>query len=64
MPISPVEEDSGDGIASDTAENIGSNASDAIGGVIGDYIDIPETISVDQGAVVMVMVNADLELFP
>ncbi|MBM3604536.1 MAG: hypothetical protein FJX25_07200 [Alphaproteobacteria bacterium] len=59
-----VEEDSGDGIASDTAENIGSNASDAIGGVIGDYIDIPATISVDQGAVVMVMVNADLEMFP
>ncbi|MGN7870785.1 TrbI/VirB10 family protein [Paracoccus sp. 22332] len=59
-----VEEGSDDGIASDTAENIGSNASDAIGGVIGDYIDIPATISVDQGAVVMVMVNADLELFP
>lgn len=59
-----VEEGSDDGIASDTAENIGSNASDAIGGVIGDYIDIPATISVNQGAVVMVMVNADLELFP
>ena len=39
-------------------------ALDAIGGVIKDYIDIPATISVDQGAVVMVMVNADLELFP
>ena len=59
-----VEEGSDDGIARDTAENIGSNASDAIGGVIKDYIDIPATISVDQGAVVMVMVNADLEMLP
>lgn len=59
-----VEEDSDDGIARDTAEAIGSNASDAIGGVIKDYIDIPATISVDQGAVVMVMVNADLEMLP
>ena len=57
-----VEEDSEDGIARDTTEAIGSNASDAIGGVIKDYIDIPATISVDQGAVVMVMVNADLEM--
>ena len=59
-----VEEDSDDGIARDTTEAIGSNASDAIGGVIKDYIDIPATISVDQGAVVMVMVNADLEMLP
>ena len=59
-----VEEGSDDGIARDTAENIGSNASDAIGGVIKDYIDIPATISVDQGAVIMVMVNADLEMLP
>lgn len=59
-----VEEDSDDGIARDTAENIGSNASDAIGGMIKDYIDIPATISIDQGAVVMVMVNADLEMLP
>lgn len=59
-----VEEGSDDVIARDTAENIGSNASDAIGGVIKDYIDIPATISVDQGAVVMVMVNADLEMLP
>ncbi len=57
-----VEEGSDDGIARDTTEAIGSNASDAIGEVIKDYIDIPATISVDQGAVVMVMVNADLEM--
>ena len=59
-----VEEGSDDGIARDTTGAIGSNASDAVGGVIKDYIDIPATISVDQGAVVMVMVNADLEMFP
>lgn len=59
-----VEDGGDDEIARDTAENIGSNASDAIGGVVKDYIDIPATISVDQGAVVMVMVNADLAMLP
>ena len=57
-----IEKDSDDGISSETAENIGTNASDAVGSIMKDYIDIPTTISVDQGAVVMVMVNADLEM--
>lgn len=57
-----VESDSDDDIAVNTAENIGTNASDTVGSIIKDYIDIPTTISVDQGAVVMVMVNADLEM--
>lgn len=57
-----VEKDSDDEIAQDTAENIGTNASDTVGSIMKDYIDIPTTISVDQGAVVMVMVNADLEM--
>jgi len=57
-----VEKDSDDEVAQDTAENIGSNASDTVGSIMKDYIDIPTTISVDQGAVVMVMVNADLEM--
>lgn len=57
-----VEDGSDNEIARDTAESIGSSTSDAIGGLIKDYIDIPATISVDQGAVVMVMVNADLAM--
>ena len=57
-----VEKDSDDEVAQDTAENIGTNASDTVGSIMKDYIDIPTTISVDQGAVVMVMVNADLEM--
>lgn len=57
-----IEKDRDDGISRDTAENIGTNASDVVGSIMKDYIDIPTTISVDQGAVVMVMVNADLEM--
>ena len=57
-----IEKDRDDEISSETAENIGTNASDAVGSIMKDYIDIPTTISVDQGAVVMVMVNADLEM--
>lgn len=57
-----IEKDRGDEISRETAENIGTNASDTVGSIMKDYIDIPTTISVDQGAVVMVMVNADLEM--
>ena len=57
-----IEKDRDDEISSETAQNIGTNASDAVGSIMKDYIDIPTTISVDQGAVVMVMVNADLEM--
>lgn len=57
-----IEKDRDSEISRDTVEKIGSNASDTIGSIMKDYIDIPTTISVDQGAVVMVMVNADLEM--
>lgn len=57
-----IEKDRDDEISSETVENIGANASDTVGSIMKDYIDIPTTISVDQGAVVMVMVNADLEM--
>lgn len=57
-----IEKDRDDEISRETAENIGTNASDTVGSIMKDYIDIPTTISVDQGAVVMVMVNADLEM--
>jgi len=57
-----IEKDHDNGISRETVEKIGGNASDTIGSIMKDYIDIPTTISVDQGAVVMVMVNADLEM--
>ena len=47
----------------DTVESIGQDASDALDNVMAEYLDIPATISVDQGAVVMVRVNTDLEMF-
>ncbi|WP_076650432.1 TrbI/VirB10 family protein [Pontibaca methylaminivorans] len=50
-------------VSRNTAVNIGNDASDVIGSIMKDYIDVPPTISVDQGAVVMVMVNADVEMF-
>lgn len=36
--------------------------SDSVAEMMQDYMDIPTTISIDQGAVIMVMVNADLEM--
>jgi type IV secretion system protein VirB10 len=48
-------------VASDTAESIGSDLGTAVSDVMADYLSIPPTISVDQGAVVMVRVDADLE---
>ncbi|WP_299593277.1 TrbI/VirB10 family protein [uncultured Tateyamaria sp.] len=44
-------------------ENVGGDFESAVDDVIADYLSIPPTISVDQGAVVMVRVNTDLELF-
>lgn len=57
-----AENDSDRSVARDTAMRVGNDANNAIGGVMRDYIDIPTTIHVDQGAVVMVVVNADLEM--
>nr|WP_257154311.1 TrbI/VirB10 family protein [Paracoccus pantotrophus] len=50
-------------VASTTAANVGQGASTALGNVMQGYLDVPPTISVDQGAVVQVRVNNDLELF-
>lgn len=58
-----VEKDGDHEIARDTAARLGGDANNVLGSVMKDYIDIPTTISVDHGAVVMVMVNADLEMF-
>ena len=50
-----------DAVVSDTVENVGTDLGDAVNDVMADYLTIPPTISVDQGAVVMVRVDADLE---
>ena len=50
-----------DAVVSDTVENLGTDLGGAVTDVMADYLTIPPTISVDQGAVVMVRVDADLE---
>ena len=50
-------------VAQDIAENVGEDFESAVDDVISDYLSIPTTISTDQGAIVMVRVNNDLELF-
>ncbi|WP_299846925.1 TrbI/VirB10 family protein [uncultured Paracoccus sp.] len=63
IAVARIEEKDGSETTRDTVESIGQGASDALDNVMADYLDIPATISVDQGAVVMVRVNADLEMF-
>jgi type IV secretion system protein VirB10 len=52
-----------DEVASDTAENIGTDLGEAVNTVMADYLSIPPTISVNQGAVVMIRVDADLAFY-
>lgn len=52
-----------DEVAADTAENVGTDLGNAVNEVMADYLSIPPTISVDQGAVVMIRVDADLEFY-
>ena len=47
----------------DTVQNVGDNLNDSVGTVLEQYLTIAPTISVDQGAVVMVRIDADIELF-
>lgn len=42
---------------------MGGNMEDATDQAIGDYLDIPPTLSTDQGAIVMVRVDSDLEFY-
>ncbi|WP_149143169.1 TrbI/VirB10 family protein [Gemmobacter caeruleus] len=53
----------GDEVASDTAESVGNDLGEAVNDVMADYLRIPPTISVNQGAVVMVRVDADIEFY-
>lgn len=55
--------EAGDDVSQEVAENVADDFEDAVDDVLADYLSIPPTISVDQGAVVMVRVNNDLELF-
>ena len=48
-------------VAADTAKNVGTDLGNAVNQVMADYLSIPPTISVSQGAVVMIRVDADLE---
>lgn len=52
-----------DEVAADTAENVGTDLGNAVNEVMADYLSIPPTISVDQGAVVMIRVDGDLEFY-
>ncbi len=63
IAVASIEENGGSETTRDTVESIGQDASDALDNVMAEYLDIPATISVDQGAVVMVRVNTDLEMF-
>ncbi len=50
-------------VASDTAKNVGTDLGEAVNTVMADYLSIPPTISVNQGAVVMIRVDADLAFY-
>ncbi|WP_312528891.1 TrbI/VirB10 family protein [Paracoccus sp. (in: a-proteobacteria)] len=67
--ISAALEDDGDGgrgntrgAWSDAASDVSQSATGALSEVMQGYLDMPTTISIDQGAVVMVQVNADVEM--
>lgn len=63
IPTLAAAEYADDEVASDTAENVGTDLGNAVSEVMADYLSIPPTISVDQGAVVMIRVDADLEFY-
>lgn len=50
-------------VASDTAESVGTDLGEAVNTVMADYLSIPPTISVNQGAVVMIRVDTDLAFY-
>lgn len=50
-------------VVSDTVENVGDDLGNAVNDVMADYLSIPPTISVNQGAVVMIRVDADLAFY-
>ena len=63
VPTIAAAEYAEDAVASDTAEDVGSDLGEAVNEVMAGYLSIPSTISVNQGAVVMVRVDADIEFY-
>ncbi|MCU0731188.1 MAG: hypothetical protein MUE84_06340 [Hyphomonas sp.] len=63
VPTLAADKYSADEVASDTAENVGTDLGEAVNTVMADYLSIPPTISVNQGAVVMIRVDADLAFY-
>lgn len=47
----------------DVIEDVGDGFTESLGTVLGDYLTIAPTIYVDQGTVVLVRVDADIEMF-
>ena len=63
VPTLAADKYSANEVASDTAENVGTDLGEAVNTVMADYLSIPPTISVNQGAVVMIRVDADLAFY-
>lgn len=63
VPTLAADKYAADEVASDTAENVGTDLGEAVNTVMADYLSIPPTISVNQGAVVMIRVDADLAFY-
>jgi len=63
VPTIAASEYAGNDVASDTAEELGTDLGDAVTEVMAGYLSIPPTISVTQGAVVMVRVDTDIEFY-
>ncbi|MCU0731786.1 MAG: TrbI/VirB10 family protein, partial [Hyphomonas sp.] len=49
--------------AADAVEDIGDGFTESLGTVLGDYLTIAPTIYVNQGTVVLIRVDADIEMF-
>jgi type IV secretion system protein VirB10 len=63
VPTLAADKYAADEVASDTAENVGTDLGEAVNTVMADHLSIPPTISVNQGAVVMIRVDADLAFY-
>ncbi|MGL4234690.1 TrbI/VirB10 family protein [Tabrizicola sp.] len=52
-----------DEAAADAGEDVGDGFAESLGTVLGDYLTIAPTIYVNQGTVVLIRVDADIEMF-
>lgn len=58
-----IEEDQNGSVRGETYSNLGQSVSESVGQAMAGSLDRPPTITVQQGAVVMVRVNTDLEIW-